>query len=330
MNIFFVTSFGSIYDRVIPTIEQHKDELNIVVPTTDDMYRFFSKYTDYTLLKTDIHPDLLKREDSIFTILKNIKRSKQEYEERFSTFKNFNVYFFGYSCAINIYSYLQKLSKKNKLICILSNKEIKNWEIKNDIKSKSMNLFIKIFLGIDTEIMTVGKNYFFQLSPKFFDKNNVEIIKVPSHTKPKLTIDIMKDKNIFVELSDSRNFGYNPEKFVDTANTIIKVLNKQFNYAIKAHPLMPWLPENIKKGSELPSFIPAEFVLSDKLQYVIGIESYTLIRAKNLTNAKVISLINLFEFDDKNRKQIIIDWLKKESDNIIFPKTFEEFVSVIS
>jgi len=60
--IFFVTTVGSIYDAVLPLIEEKKDKGEIlVIAATDEAELFFSEFTDYKIIHQNLNPNLIIR-----------------------------------------------------------------------------------------------------------------------------------------------------------------------------------------------------------------------------------------------------------------------------
>ena len=74
--IFFVTTFASIYDRVLPLIEEKKEKGEvIIVASTEQIELFFKEYTDFKVIRTKVHPDLITMKTK-YRILFNIIKSK--------------------------------------------------------------------------------------------------------------------------------------------------------------------------------------------------------------------------------------------------------------
>jgi hypothetical protein len=84
-----------------------------------------------------------------------------------------------------------------------------------------------------------------------------------------------------------------------------------------------------KTKNIIPSYIPAEFLLHHPWKYVIGIVSTSLINASKLTNAKVISIIDLFKWTDDatHEKEILRDEIKNH--DISIPKDINELKSLL-
>ena len=107
--IFFVLTSASIYDRVLPLIEEKRGNGEIIiVATTDHIEKFFKDYTNFKVIRTKVHPDLIttKTKSKIFT---NIIRSKIEYNKLFRNIKDAEIYFCNRSWALVIFSYIKRI-----------------------------------------------------------------------------------------------------------------------------------------------------------------------------------------------------------------------------
>ena len=72
----------------------------------------------------------------------------------------------------------------------------------------------------------------------------------------------------------------------------------------------------------IPSYMLAETLMNHKWRYIIGYYSEVLLSAKIRTNAKVISLLHLWKWNNLNLKKY---WQNRfESEGIIMPKNIKE------
>jgi hypothetical protein len=155
-HIFFVCSFGSVYHRVLPLIEEKKSEGDVlVVVSNDKLYKFFKSYTTFDTVCLKVNSNLITKKDWYKAILNAIK-SKIEYGKLFKKVKNDNVYFFGTGDAIVMFSYIQKLSNENRIFfypnienkwdSIVMPSIVENWKTKIICKA------IKMLLDIDVKV----------------------------------------------------------------------------------------------------------------------------------------------------------------------------------
>ncbi len=79
----------------------------------------------------------------------------------------------------------------------------------------------------------------------------------------------------------------------------------------------------------LPAYIPSELLLKNISKSVISISSATLINASRYKNLKSVSLLELVSWRDQNRKIGVKNFLLKNGKNILFPKHFDELLTII-
>ena len=339
--IFFVTTMGSIYDRVLPLIEEKKDHANIVVvATTDQIEQFFTHYTSFKVIRTTVHPDLINKK-IWYKFLTNVIRSKTEYNTCFKQYKNSEIYFFGSAWSIIIYSYVQKLAKYNTLFQYPSVdlQEQVMLRVVNNYKTKLMNLFTKIFLNLNTIVVTDSAVLGYELHKKFYKKNNVHIVKNHQMNyalldKYMVKLDEIKNKQIFMPIEDLVACSHLTEtEFTNKMNRIVDILDKTFPelYVVKPHPRLNTLYGDIKTKTILPIYIPAEFIMKHPWKFIIGVESFSLVSAAKQSNATVISLIKLFDYKNPDTQQKWNTWLYKETNGrILFPESLQELHALLT
>lgn len=326
--IFFVLTSASIYDRILPLIEEKRGKGEIIiVATTNHIEQFFKDYTDFKVIRTKIHPDLIttRTKSKIFT---NIIRSKVEYNKLFRNIKGTEIYFCNRSWALVIFSYIKKLSKNNKVIYFgtESEKSKVNFPIDNHIfRVFIMRGIAKWFMGVNTIIKNNMGVPFWSLNEKDFFKN-ITLMKNYSSDKKLLEkymkkLDFLQEKEILITIEDSIAAGtIEKSEFINKMDQVMDILDRIYpdKYMIKPHPRLDRLYGKMSNCTEIiPPYIPSEFIMNHDWKTVIGINSWSLIQASRITNARVISLIDPVEFTNENIKKMFRDWLAKESNNKI-------------
>ena len=324
--IIFVTTFGSIAQRVLPLIEELKDKGKItIVVSTEQLEKFFKENTTFKVIRTRVPSDLIEGESKI-KIFPNVIRSKYEYKELFRDMKNYEIYFSNTACSIVTYSYIKKLSMNNRVFFFGEQSEEKSMEfpIKKGFTSFIMKLIAKCFLDTETIIQTRAGVPFYNLDDKFFE--NITKIKAPPEDK-KITaiytkkLDILKGKKILIAVTDSITCGFiEKEEFMDKIDRLMDILEDMApgEYAIKPHPRLDRLYGKMSKTtSVIPSYIPLQFILEHDWKRVIGFDSGSLIPASNNTNAEVISLMDATKYKDENLKKKMRNHLVNKSQNKI-------------
>lgn len=312
--MFFITTFASIYDRALPLMEEKKGNGEIiVVASTGQIERFFREYTDFRVIRIRVHPDLITLKTK-HKILFNIIRSKMEFRKLFKDVKGVEVYFCNEAYALVIYSYIKKLSKKNKVI-FYGERTMRSAD-KHGLRDFMMRWVARWLMGVDTTICNISGTPFWQLDEKFFD--GIEYLEYMGRDRGLLDkyakrLDFLQGKRILVAIEDSVAAGsIEKSEFVDKMDQVVDILDKVApgEYIIKPHPRLDRLYGKMSKGVEtVPSHIPIEFIMNHDWKAVIGINSFSLISATDITNAKVISLIEAVDFIDDNSKKMFYEWM---------------------
>ena len=321
--IFFVTTFGSIYDRALSLMEEKKDKGEvIVVASTEQIKLFFQHYTDFKVIRTRVHPDLVTRKTKYFLFV-NILRSKLEFQELFRDIENSEIYFCNKSYALVIYSYIKKLSKRNKIFFYGHEQDemILVYPAEHSLRAFILRGVAKWFMGVEVNIFNNGGYPFWEVTKKYFE--NITIIKEYTRDKKQILdkysikLDILKGKKVLIAIEDSVASGLiTKSEFVTKMDQMMDLLNTIIPgaFTIKPHPRLDTLYGKMSACTDVvPSYIPIEFILHHDWQLVIGINSWSVVQATRLTNAKAISLIDAVTFIDENMRIKFRNWIEKES-----------------
>ena len=334
--IFFVTTVGSIYEAVLPLIGGKKDKGEIlVVVATDEAELFFSKFTDFRIIRLNVNPNLITREDK-YKIFVNILKSKIEFRKLFKDVEDAEVYFCGYRFSIVIFSYVKKLLKKNKVFNCggLPDGRFDKYPVEHGLRAFMMRWIAKWFKGVETVVSNDKGVPVWMLDERFFKdiaviKDYGDKIKIISEYVPKL--EILKGKTVLIMMVDLLESGGNyaePESFIKAMDDLMEILNDNFSdlYLIKPHPRENRLYGKMLECEEsIPPYIPAEFLLHHPWRFVIGVISSSLVHAAELTDSTVISMMDLFKWNDAANREIEIYREEMEKANILIPKDINEF-----
>ena len=330
-SIFFVTKTGPLYDIVLPLIEEQKDKKNIVIiSTSPEVDLFFKNHTDLKVINLKVNPNLITRKTK-YKIVSNIVRSIIEYNKLFKNTTKSNVYFFGNSFSIVVFSYLKKLSKKNNVYHYFGaeyTKKSVEYPIEKGLRAYSMKWIAKWLLGVETTVRNNQGVPFWKLDEKFYKKNHIEVrsIKKKVDKKYKPKIDVIEGKEILITTQDLMVYNYVDDvNFVQVLDSLMDLLDESFpdSFVIKPHPREKTLYGKMKDCKNIvPAYIPSEFLMDHKWKIIIGMFSTSLLSASNLTNSMVISLVDLFKWNDEKHHQ---KWRAvMEKGNVIIPKDFNE------
>ena len=333
--IFFVTTVGSIYDAVLPLIEEKKDKGEIlVIAATDETELFFSEFTDYKIIRLKVDPNLIKRKNK-HKILINLFLSKIEFRKLFKDVEEAEVYFCGYRYSIVIFSYAKKLLKKNKVYNCggLPDDRFDKYPMEHGFRAYIMRWIAKWLMGVETVISNDKGNPVWTLDEKFF--KDIEIIKNFGNKEKIIKeygskLKTLKGKTILIMMVDLLEQGGDyaeSESFIKAMDELMEILDNNFSgsYLIKPHPRDNKLYGKMAKCNKIiPPYIPVEFLFHHNWKFVIGIISTSLIRASKLKDVTVISLMNIFKWNDMAKHEIEI-WRKQmEGVGILFPKDINE------
>jgi len=338
--VFFVTTVGSIYNAVLPLIEEKKNKGEIlIVVATDEAEKFFSEFTDFNFIRIKVNPNLITKKNK-YKIFANILRSKIEFRKLFKDIEGAEVYFCGYRFSIVIFSYVKKLLKKNKVFnCSgLPDERFDKYPVEHGFRAFIMRWIAKWFMGVETVVSDDKGVPVWMLDECFFKditvlKDYGDKSKIISEYLPKL--EILKGKTILIMMVDLLESGGNyaePESFIKAMDDLMVILNDEFSdsYLIKPHPRENRLYGKMLECEEIiPSYIPAEFILHHPWRFVIGIISTSLVYAAEHTDSTVISIMDLFKWNDAANREIKIYREEMKKVNILIPKDINEFKGLL-
>ena len=340
--IFFVTTVGSITKAVLPLIEERKNKGEIlIIAANDESELFFRNYTDFKVIRMKVHPNLITRKTK-HKLFSNIIKSKSEYKKVFSNFKNCEIYFFGHSFSLVIYSYVRKLSKNNRIFHWggpQSEEKIVKYPVEKSFRAFIMRCIAKYFMGVEIVVRNKMGVPFWSISDKFYKNRDIQIIdddfiQDTSVKEYMIKMDILKGKKILLAVEDSVLAGtINEAEFVKKMDRLMDVLDDSAfgDYVIKPHPRLNKLYGKMSHCEDIiPPYVPFELVLNHSWKYIIGLDSTSLLSATRDTNAKVISLMDLIEYRNEKDKKMFRNWLTKEPGRkILFPSDMAELKKLL-
>jgi len=338
LAILFVNAPNQIFYCVLPLIEEKKfDKLTIV--TTRELAPFFKKQTDAEVLVPDVHPNLITY-NTKQKIISNSIKGNLEYRRLFKNIKNEDVYVFFTSWSVVFFSFIKKLSKKNKIYFYLREGNYNpNFDNSSSLFKKEKNLrallmrfAAKLLLNVDVFILNKSGAPVWELKRGTFPMQVVKYEPDLKLIKKYISKDqLPDDKEILFLGQDLSYICDDEESIINLTDFLMNIFDKNFNdlYMIKSHPRDTKLYGNMAKSKHiLPPDIMAETLMGHNWKYVIGYYSGSLISAKMHTNAKVISLLNLWKWNDLKLKQ---NWSNEfENRGIILPKTIDELKQILS
>lgn len=257
---------------------------------------------------------------------------------RYVLFKYFRViskariYFFSEYYNVLLFSLIFRLQKRHEIVLGIKNHEnyvsqqrgiLEKYIIKG-IYGMTLNRYSysnnNNILGISCNL---GFNY--NLIDESIKKEEIRLIL------DLYSANIITDKSFLLFLeSDIDYIDLNFQKSIHFMD-FWKLISQSHNCYVKSHPRFE--NSDFSKGFQLNVIdknFPVEFINLINCKAVVGFSSFALVNLAN-KGYKVISLIELFEYNDETHKKELKDYLESFSSNrILYPKTFSDFKSCIN
>jgi len=302
----------------------------LVVACNKQVFTFFNSCTDIPVISIDVESSLVTKEKP-YKLLSNIFSAYWEYYKKFSKYEGCNVYFFGNSWSIVPFYYIKNLARHNNVYQHRASHHPHETVVINNMMSNLVKTFIKFIFQLNVDVVVNNDVKNIQLKESFYKRNNITVYEVDlDKTKNKKytqNIHHIQGHDILFVSEDlpfyNRATSQDFELFMNKVNDSLK------KYVVKPHPNTPTLYGVMKLCvTSIPKYIPSEFLMHHDWKYIVGIESFTLIRATELTKAKVISLVKITPYINKVAQQDFIDWFKFTP--VLMPETFDEFKEMIN
>lgn len=333
-QIFFVTAYGIIYNKVLPLIEERKKYGEItIVAINDDLEMFLKEYTDFKVIRLHVNPNLVTQKTK-YKLIWNIIKSKREYRKIFGNIRGTDIHFFTRSYAIVTFSYIKKLTKNNKVYQYCDDAPV-DFPIVYGLLPLAMKLIAKIFLNVDIKVRSVETQSVCVLSENFY-KN---IIKNPNKsfdTSVSSTyikeIKQLKGKNILLltsNVTDVCSF-ITEDEVVRVINILMNMLKGKYDdIIIKNHPNDDYgVYGKMKELHDfVPSYIASEFLVNHNWEFVIGIVSTSLLTFAKQSKIRVVSIIKMLEWEDTVIRDYWLGIYKKLP--ILMPENEEELAKIL-
>lgn len=205
---------------------------------------------------------------------------------------------------------------------------------KSFLKVLKIKLKEKLFWDMKVDVLDRGRPIL-SLPDSFFAEIGASFIKMPvdgklvsDYVSEKLISNNIKSKYVLltgtvvaVKLCPAKEYEH-------LINRVIDLLGQE-NVVSKCHPRFKDLYGKENDLRQIPSFIPGNVLIGNYDCYV-GFESTLLVEAA-IAGKKTVSLINLIPIADdiKQRWQNLLDSRLQDKGDIHFPKTIEDFESIV-
>ncbi len=266
------------------------------------------------------------------TILSGFLYSRYIFCKHFTHISNAKIYFFTEYYNVLLFSFLYRLQKIHEIILGLENYE--------DYTNQKCGILEKYFIRV----------IFGSPLNRYFYENNNNILGISGNSdfnyrlidntiraeEISLILDlysvtIIHDKSFLLFLESEIDYNdLNLQKSIHFLN-FWKLMIEEHNCYVKSHPRFE--NSDFIKTFQLKvieKHFPVEMINLVNCKAVIGFSSYALVNFAN-KGYKVISLIELFVYDNDTRKIELKNYLEKFSSNrILYPKTLSEFKLYLS
>lgn len=330
MSIYFISSPGQLAHRALSILNKDTDENKIVI-TTKTIKPFLEGRTGATIVTLKTEPNLITK-DTKRRLITNAIKSKLEYRRLFKNIRYENIHLFFTSWGVVPISYVKKLSKHNKVYVYPENFLDDMYEEEKGITASIMKLSAKLLLGLDVYIVRWNNLPVWELKLNTFPMEIVKHDEFNNKLPKEFMIDKqqLKDKTLLFLGSKFEIDCEESEDKVKLTNYLMDILDKNFTgkYSIKAHPIDRTLYGNMVNSKHIiPAHIIAESLFEHDWKFIVGYHSEALVSAKLHTNAKVISLIRMYNFTNQKVRQYWIDTFKKEG--ILMPINIGELECIL-
>jgi len=326
MTLFFINAPTQITHQALPLIkEKNFDDLTVVVPKGLDTT---FKQLGIKTIVPDVNPNLVTSEDK-FQLFANIKKANKEYDKYFKDVKGETIYLFFTSWAVVFLSYVSKLSKNNKVILLrMKNDDKDTFREYRGLVGWSMKNIAKKYLDVETKILCkhTAETPSYELVREsipmdilVYDKFDGEFPDISTN------LEELKGKKILFLSSELESEGADMKDIKEITNYLYAFLETYYpkSYVIKGHPRDGIIYFDMKKSKHIILHtILLETLLGHDWKYIISYYSEGLVSCSLRTDAKVISLLNLWKWKDIKRKKGVIKRQKKAG--ILMPETKEE------
>jgi hypothetical protein len=308
---------------VLSLYDKYKDEFNItiVVVNVKNNFRFFKSLN----LKVELKFVPLVAQKDIIEFLKYSIKLKFIYKKLFSRLDIEKVYFFSNNYDYVTAFFIEKLQYRS-LVYFYDIYKIDGEDIINTatIIKKTLS---KLLFGTSIKFFNLPPSIAYQY---IYDRKKVKEIDLSAivNNLNNYKHNISKINNTKKNLLLFESNGETSEDFINYNQDMISILDtisREYNIYIKPHPRLGYSKIcNQYDINIIKSYIPSELVSLNNFDLIVGIDSTSIATSKH-NNIK--SLIHLFSFKDKTRKEYIMAYLNNLSkDEINYIKSTEDIL----
>ena len=339
INVLTLLKEGSFYEKIHIYVVDNMDLHTLLKKITSHSFKDHAKVFFYKNISFDVRNpfNILKNRVYINSILSNL-----------NIYKN-DVYFSSIGFTTFGFTLIKKVSNPTNNLIHFSDPGCDVYDLKDrkpkNLKELVLLLIHRFIYGNELSLGDVGRKlnreYFFKISENFLKKQvNLSIDKI-IRKKIQFNISIsdfsfFKKTNFKVVYFDKdmiRDSLCQPETYKLNISKVFEIISKycKSNELIRKYKPMRSTDNNkkiINYGLIADDYIPAEMLYSNKVKIYIGITSMAM---SNIKSGIIISIVNLINFKDDNKKNRSILNLEKRKKvkHIFYPHNLNEFESLI-
>jgi len=329
-DIIFITAPIHLH-RLIQFLEEYpSDKFTLICPS--ELAPFCRKYTDCRVIVPWMHPNLFTTKN-LLSLPLNIVRLYRNWHHYFAGVRKKNIHVFFTGWAVSYMYFIKKLHKHNIVTLWLPYDNFAKvpdyFPEQKDLVSASMRWFARIFLRLNTKVMDksvpayeMNRDRYYQ---KLFDPDKIKVWgKFSKEHKLVKDMDcLFLSENVTTEGADLAS--------VNSLSTMLKwELDKKFGdrWCLKGHPREHDTYGEFKNATNtLSPYIIAEVLYGHPWKIIMSYYSEALISASKLTDAKVVSLVNLFDWGNKT---LLSYWRKRMKEyGVLCPKNWKELTELL-
>lgn len=211
----------------------------------------------------------------------------------------------------------------------------KKWEERHSVKLWlkkfqilfNWNYWCHFYVYMNSLYPIMDKSFFQRIQSKELPSINSKVDIIPEINKRLLSLDEYPPIGVVWLENTLRTFivQWSQESYEKFLNDVYE--NEQFNYVFfKGHPDLSTKYGIEKQMKEIPAFIPGNLLVK-RFSCYIGAISDLMFEAAN-AGTPTISILYLFDVKDEDR-EMLVNYLKNRNNNILFPKTIQEFLMLL-
>jgi len=336
--LYFINVNLQLNNQITIVVSDNKNYFKLIEKINKEIWKEKIKVIYIEQFNSRYNNKLLRYFESIMFEKKYLKKIYRKY---FINTSDYQIYFTVRKYKFLIFHFIAKLSSRNKIY--LLDADVTTNEVKSiPCKLKEVLYYIKALYLYNKNLIFKREQsgFYVQVNAGYIKNNNISVL-IRENYEDKADNALNKVK-LEYSCCNKHKIIFFDQNILDLSNmdvavvekVLIKVFNILYKYypkdyiVSKFHPFFKNKTEILKDlSSMVEDYIPAEFLISENLDFVISFHSNAL---KTNKLSKSISILYLLPFTEK---QIVTytNYLENNSEcKVYFPKNYNEFEQIIS